>query len=448
MALPPRIEGVLRGRRRLPATGLAYPARRFIEREGASGRLLMVAAAIALAWANSPWSDAYGSVWGHEVTFDLGGLEVRESLRAWINDGLMTVFFFLVTLEVKRELIGGTLASRRTAAFPVAAALGGMLAPAAIYLSISLVTGAPARGWGVPIATDVAFVLAGLAFISPGAPPVMVTFLLTLAVVDDIGAIVVIAAFYSTSIDWAALGVVVVIVGIIVGMQRLGLRMRTLYATAAVALWLAVHESGVHATLAGVILAALTPASPSLELPEFQRRAPALMDRIQEDDPDQDAEPERALGELEELTSRTEAPLERLENAFQPWSGYVILPLFALANAGIRIDPGTLVASLTSHIALGVALALALGKPLGIVGGSWLARASGLAEPPDGLRWRHVVVVALLGGIGFTVSLFITNLAFADATAHEAKIGILAATLLALLAATIVRRGILRDAFD
>jgi len=414
---------------------ISGPAQQFIHTEGASGRLLLGAAIIALIWANSPWSDSYARLWDYHVSLDLGFIHVDESLRHWVNDALMAIFFFLVTLEVKREITRGELSTRQKAAFPVAAAIGGMVVPAAVYLAFNAGTEF-SHGWGVPMATDIAFALGALALLGRGAPPALVTFLLALAVVDDIGAIAVIAVFYTETLNLGAAMIALALIGAVVAAQRLGLRAIPAYVVIGAALWLATLESGVHATIAGVALGALTPSKPNLDIRNFYESALPLIRVIEVQSEAHEPDAQSALGELESLVYQTESPLERLEHLIHPWSGYVVLPLFALANAGVPLNVDAMRDAVSSSVTHGVLFGLWIGKPVGIVLAAWLAVRLGFATLPLNVSWPQVTAVGVLAGIGFSVSIFITDLAFVTAAATEqAKVGILAATLLAVLCA-------------
>lgn len=439
MNLPRRSAGELDARRggSLVTRGLSLPAQQFIFTEGASGRLLLVAAIIALVWANSPFSDDYDALWSHVVSIDLGFIELTEDVKHWVNDGLMTLFFFLVTLEVKRELLHGQLASFRTAALPVAAAIGGIVGPAVIYLALN--ASGEASGWGIPVATDIAFALAALALLARGAPVALVTFMLTLAVVDDIAAIGIIAVFYTDSIDLTALSFAVLFLGVMFTAQRAGVTGFGAYWVIGLIAWIAMHESGIHATITGVLVAAITPAAARVSVERLASEGAVLLERAVGSDHNSS---EAALGELETLVADTEAPLERLERAIHPITGYLVLPLFALANAGVSLSPDALSDAIESQVTLGVYLGLVAGAPIGVLLFSWLAVKSGLAALPAGVGWRQIAGVGALAGIGFSVSIFITDLAFGDTPeAQQAKIGVTAAAVTAALLGWLLLRG-------
>ena len=402
---------------------IARPVRNFLNTEAAGGIVLLAATVIALLWVNSPFKDSYGSFWGTEFRLSLGSLELVQDLRHWVNDGLMTVFFFVVGLEIKRELVAGELNQVRKAALPAFAALGGMIVPAAIYLVLNL--GGPGeRGWGIPMATDIAFAVGVLALLSKRVPPGLKVFLLSLAIVDDIGAILVIALFYSGGLDleWlVGAGFVLVVIAV---MQRLRVFWVPVYVLLGAGLWLATFESGIHATIAGVVLGLLTPARPTdpRGYEEVFENASALSR-------ESDAEALRATTrEAQEVVSVA----ERLEYSLHPWTSFVVVPLFALANAGLVVSLDSFRNAATSRVTLGIVAGLVVGKIVGIAGMSWLAIRLNLAEAPEGVTRRHLFGAAAVAGIGFTVSLFITGLAFTDADlADAAKLGVLVGSIIA-----------------
>jgi NhaA family Na+:H+ antiporter len=415
-------------RRFHPAAALVDAARAFIQIEASSGVILLLAAVAALVWANSPWSDSYESVWHTTVRLDLDAVVFSDTLRHWVNDGLMALFFFLVGLEIKRELVHGELSSPRRAALPAIAALGGMVAPAAIYLAFNA-GGNGADGWGVPMATDIAFALGVLSLLNNRVPFSLKVFLLGLAIADDIGAIIVIAIFYTHSIDMTALGIAVLVIVALVGLQRTGLRNNDGYIVLGIFLWAAVYKSGIHATLAGVALGLLTPARPALDPDGFSASAGELVSRYQSSP---DEEKEGVLSQIEDLAHGTAPPVDRIEHNLHPWVSFGVVPLFALANAGVTISGDTVSNAATSPIVLGVALGLLLGKPLGIALATFIAVRLRLCDLPTDATWAQVASIGVLAGIGFTVSLLITGLAFTDtAFVDEAKLAILAASLVA-----------------
>jgi NhaA family Na+:H+ antiporter len=402
---------------------VARPVREFLRVEYASSVLLLAAAVIALVWANSPWSSTYEELWETHLVLDLGVLEIDESLQHWVNDALMVFFFFVVGLEIKYELVHGDLRDPRSAALPIVAAVGGMAVPAAIYALI-VGGGEGSSGWGIPMATDIAFAVGVLGLLGRRIPAPARLFLLTLAVVDDIGAIVVIALFYTADLDLEWLAVAIALLLVMVVMRRLRIWALPAYVVVGALVWLATLESGVHATLAGVTIGLLTPARPLLEervAREYAREA--IADR--ELDADE-------VARLQFLLSESVPMVDRLQTRLHPFSAYVVLPVFALANAGVVLDGGVLREAVGSTIALGITLGLVVGKPLGIVLASLLAVRLGLGRLPDGTGWRMLTGLGAVGGIGFTVSLFIAGLSFPgeELLTSEAKVGILAGSLL------------------
>jgi len=404
----------------------------FLRTESGSASLLLAATLIALVWANSPFSGAYEDLWGAELSVDVAGAEIREDLRHWVNDGLMVFFFFVVGLEIRRELAMGELTDRARAAVPAVAALGGMLVPAALYLALNA-GGAGARGWGIVMATDIAFVLGLLAIIGPRFPGPLRVFLLTLAIVDDIGAIAVIALFYSDGIDPVALGAAVVLAPLVFVVNRVRIWRGPAYFLAGLALWIAMHESGVHPTIAGVILGVATAVHPP------QRGAVERAARIGRSFRQA---PSPGLARATSLSiADSVSPNERLQTLLHPWTSYVIVPIFALANAGVVLDGESLSNAATSPIALGIVLGLVGGKLLGVTAATALAVRSGRGRLPEGLGPVRITGGAALAGIGFTVSLFVSDLAFTEeAIKAEAKVGVLAASLLAAALATAIFR--------
>ncbi len=408
---------------------------RFLHAEAAGGIALVVAAAVAIAWANSPWDGAYHDLWEAGLSFDLAFVTVSQDLRHFVNDGLMTLFFFVVGLEIKRELLRGELASRRRAALPVAAAAGGMVVPALIYTAVNR-GGAGAHGWGIPMATDIAFAVGVLALAGPRVPAALNVFLLALAIVDDLGAIAVIAIFYTEDLSPEGVAWAVVVIAAIVAARYAGVRSVIFYALAGLLLWLAVFESGIHATVAGVILAMLTPSGPVRTREQYHAALSQLMDELREADASADREGQDAItSEIDNLTDEREPPLDQLQRLLHPWASFVIVPVFALANAGLELSGSFLGDFATSPVGLGVAAGLLLGKPIGIVAACWLSVRLGFAELPAGTRWAQITAVGAVSGIGFTVALFIAGLAFdSPDMVDEARAGIFVASLIAAAA--------------
>jgi NhaA family Na+:H+ antiporter len=409
---------------------LMRPLEEFLGTETLGGVLLLIAAVAALVWANMP-GDSYLEFWSTHISIDLDFLQLDLSLAEWVNDALMAVFFFVVGMEIKREVLRGELAAPRKAALPVAAALGGMIVPALIYLAFNA-GGDGADGWGIPMATDIAFAIGVLALLGNRAPLALKVFLLALAIADDLGAIAVIAVFYTEDVDLAWLAFAVALMAVTYAMGRLGVRDLIVYVAVGVIAWVAVHESGVHATVAGVAFGLLTPIRPHFGRAELEGPAQAYLEQAVEADRlgvEGMEERSTALRELEEVARESQPVLDRLEHALHPWTGFVIVPIFALANAGVDLGGGAVGDAVGSQVTLGVMLGLIVGKPLGIFVFSWVAVRLGIATLPAGVHFGHVVGAGMIAGIGFTVSIFIANLAFDDAgLVSEAKIGILTAS--------------------
>lgn len=429
-----------------PIERVLRPIREFIHLEAASGVVLLVATALALAWANSPWAGGYTGLWQTELTIGLGGFVLTMDLLHWINDGLMALFFFVVGLEIKREVLVGELASPRQAALPIAAAAGGMALPALIYTAVA--AGSPgAAGWGIPMATDIAFALGVLALLGSRVPLALKVFLTALAVVDDLGAVLVIALFYTPDVSWSHLAAAAAILAAAAAANRLGVRQPLAYALLGSGLWLAVLLSGVHATVAGVLLALTIPAQVRVDPRAFVARGRAYLDEFEqasapgtplESSPLMNAHQQAAIQALEMAAEQAEAPLQRLEHFLHPWVAFLVMPLFALANAGVGLGPGA-GAAMGQPVALGVAAGLLVGKQVGVTLFSWLAIRTGLGVLPPSISWRQIYGAGWLAGIGFTMALFIANLAFDDAALlAAAKIGILAGSLVAGVAGWLI----------
>ena len=418
------------GSDRALARSVARPLGRFLHVEAAGGVVLLAATVVALAWANSPWSSGYAELWSSQAGVSLAGHSLVLDLRHWVNDGLMTLFFFVIGLEIKQEVVGGQLASPRAAAIPAIGAVGGMVVPAAVYTAVNA-GGAGADGWAIPMATDVAFALGVLALLGRWVPPGLKVVLLALAIVDDIGAIVVIAAFYTSDIEPGWLAAAAAGLAAVALIRRRGVRYMPVYAVLGAAVWFATYRSGVHATVAGVALGLLTPARPLMPEVDADRVAGELSG-----DTAVSAAEVRAIS----FRIRESVPVaERLQDLLHPWTSFVVVPLFALANAGVAVSSGALADAATSPVTLGVVLGLVVGKTVGVAGAVALGRRLGLGVLPPGVTMRHVVGMGGLAGIGFTVSLFVTGLAFGDgALADQAKLGILAASVLAAAVGAVV----------
>lgn len=418
---------------RFLARSVARPVKRFLAIEAAGGALLVVAAVVALVWANSPWSGSYDALWASELTISVAGHGITEDLRHWINDGLMTLFFFVIGLEIKGELVAGQLRHARDAAVPVLGAIGGMVVPAGLFLAFNL-GGDGSAGWGVPMATDVAFALGVLALLGSRVPGELKVLLLGLAIIDDVGAILVIALVYSDGVGLGALAVAVVGLGMVAALQRGRVRYLPVYVVVGAVVWLATFESGIHATIAGVALGLMAPARPFLPEVDADRIADELSGDVHV-----------TAGEVRSISFRLRESIpvtERLQDLLHPWTSYVIVPLFALANAGVAISASGLADAAGSPVTLGVVSGLVVGKLVGVSVAIILAVRFGLGRLPAAVTTRHVVGLAGIAGIGFTVSLFITALAFDDpALTDQAKLGVLAASTIAAIIGTVILRG-------
>jgi len=431
----PRTRGKLeqRSERSYVARRVSLPIQSFISTEVFSGAVLLLAAVVAITWANSPWDESYSDLI-HE-TFELkffGVVHIEEDLQHWVNDGLMTLFFFVVGLEIKRELFRGELRGVDKAALPGLAAVGGMLAPALIYTALNA-GGAGEAGWGIPMATDIAFALGILAVIGSRIPPQLRIFLLALAIADDIGAILVIAVFYTDQIALDSLAVAALLLALIYAMNRLGVQDTLPYLLVGLCVWAAVFESGVHATIAGVALGLMTPVHPYYGRGKFLPTISELLDRFRHARQEDDTEmAEQIFGQMEDVIEGSEAPVDRLERTLHPFTSFVVVPLFALANAGVPLHGDIISDSLHSSVTLGIIIGLLVGKPIGILLASWLAVRTGIARLPHNVTWPQMLGVGILAGVGFTVSLFINELAFSSQEPiDQGKIGILAASVAA-----------------
>jgi NhaA family Na+:H+ antiporter len=410
-----------------PIDTITSPFVRFAKMEAAGGILLLGSTIAALVLANSRWEQGYQAIWHTQVTVGFGRFFLSESRHEWINDGLMSVFFFLVGLEIKREVLIGELSSLRQAAFPFIAALGGTIVPALVYIIVAHGSGAE-KGWGIPMATDIAFALGVLVLLGNRVPLSLKIFVTALAIVDDIIAVLVIAIFYTAQIHFFSLAAGLALVALSFGANLLGIRKPAVYALIGICAWAAVLQSGVHATVAGVLLAFTIPARTYLDRDHFLNRCRRVLDRFEAAPPDS-YEAHAAIHTLETQCELVESPLHRIEHILQPWVSLLIMPLFAFANAGVRIL-GNVSAAARHPVSLGVALGLFLGKPIGI----WLfARLSvgiRLATPPAEVSWGKIFGASWLCGIGFTMSLFIATLAFGEGTLLDmSKIGTLVSSV-------------------
>ena len=422
---------------------------RFFRTETLGGVVLLAFGLGALIIANSPLAEAYNHLWEIPLMVEISDHQLSLTLHGWINDGLMAIFFLLVGLEIKRELLAGELSSARQAALPIACAIGGMVVPAAIYLLFNF-GGIGSHGWGIPMATDIAFALGALNLIAPRAPIGAKVLLTALAIADDMGAVLVIALFYSEAIVWSALAGAAVTLLVLIGFNLIGVRHLWPYLLGGVALWSFVHGSGLHATIAGVALAFTIPTHTRINAVEFSREASSLLDDFNRTETGDllvltSKGQQEALFSLQRASKGVTAPVLRLEQALHNFSAFVVMPLFAFANAGVKID----LSVQHLEIGLGVLTGLVFGKPLGIMMAALIAVKMGIARLPQAVNWRSLLGYAFLAGIGFTMSLFVAMLAFDDtALVDAAKRGIIAGSLLAGVAGAVMLRvgRALRDA--
>ncbi len=405
------------------------PFARFLRIEATAGGVLLLCTAVALAWSNSPWADAYRVFWDTSVGLHWNGWQLSHPLRRWINDGAMTLFFFVVSLELKRELMLGELRDLRKTAFSIAGALGGMLVPVALFALLARGT-TGSHAWGIVMATDTAFVIGGLALLGSRIPPGLRLFLLSLAIFDDVGAIVVIAVAYGGGIEWRALAWAAAVLAVTWSVGWSGVRQLPVYAVLGVLAWLAVDASGIHPTLVGVLLGVMTPARRWVSGLRMQAILGKVMARVPGAARDDGAEERRDLRRAGIAVRESVAPVVRLELALHPWVAFVVLPLFALANAGVSLAP----AGVDGPLVLAIAVGLACGKPLGVVAFCYLATALRLATRPPRLPWPLVAGAALLTGIGFTMSLLVAELALPPPALDSAKLGILSGSVLSAVA--------------
>ena len=403
---------------------------RFVQSETSSSVLLFGATVVALVWANSPWSASYFALWKLPVQIGRRPL-LSMDLHHWIDDGLMVLFFLVVGLEIKREIVKGELSSFRQAALPIMAALGGMIIPAILYFTLNR-SGPGARGWGIPMATDIGFAMGVLALLGKRIPSSLRVFMLALAIVDDVGAILVIAFFYTPKISLSALAVAggLLALLVVISVRRAPV---SVYAVVGFFFWAAVLSSGVHATIAGVILGLIAPIKPKFRPEELAESAEPLLRNFRAQISSQEkSSAEATLSALDQLLRGTDSIAERLERSVHPWVCYLVLPLFALASAGVNLSTEKLKLAIASPIALGILLGLVLGKAVGITAFSFLAVQSKIAGMTEGLTWPGIAGVGILAGVGFTVALFISSLSFADdALVATAKVAVLVASLAA-----------------
>ncbi len=416
----------------LSSNPLVRPFQQFVRMEAAGGVLLLICAVIALIWANSPLAAGYFELWQSKMTFSVGGIEIDKPVILWINDGLMAIFFFVVGLEIKREILTGELSSPKKAGLALAAALGGMLVPALVYVGFNWGSDT-IGGWGIPMATDIAFALGVLSLMGSRAPLALKVFLTALAIVDDLGAVLVIAFFYTAEVKMSYLGIGAGFLALLIAANVFGIRRTAVFVVLGLGLWYAFLKSGVHATIAGVLLALTIPAKRKIDTVSYRDKVRSLMTIFERDTSPGQMEPTRdqvdAMHMIESTTEKLDTPLHRMEHALHGWVAFFIMPIFALANAGVALGAGV---DFGSSVTLGIIFGLFFGKQIGVTLFAWIAVKMGFAELPQGVTWRQVYGVSLLTGIGFTMSLFIANLAFTDAAVLDsAKVGILAASVIA-----------------
>ncbi len=427
---------------------LIRPIQKFLRLLASSSILLLAATVIALVWANSPWHDTYHDFWHAPVTLGIGPFVVQESLHFWINEGLMAIFFLVVGLEIKRELIVGDLSSPRQAALPIFAAIGGLMVPALIYFLFNPPGSEFSQGWGIPVVTDIAFAIGVLTALGNRVPLGLKVFLIALAIVDDLAAIVMIALFYSTGLQmsWILLALVVLL-GLLI-LNRAGVDKTSPYLILGFILWVVTLQTGFHATVAGVLLALLIPAHGKIDPARFHEYGQMALERFYKAGipPDKsiiltNQEHRASVHMLESLCEEVQPPLQEVEHALVPWSSFFVLPLFALANAGVHVEFAALGDALLHPVTFSIILGLFFGKQIGVTLFAWLAVKIGLANLPAGVHWPAIYGAGILSGIGFTMSIFISMLAFTDPMLIDyAKIGILAASLMSGVLGALVLR--------
>lgn len=427
-----------------PAERFLKPLHSFIHKEYTSGVVLFMAVLVAIVWANSPCSKSYNHLWETHISVSFAAATFDQPLHIWINDGLMALFFFVIGLELKQEFMVGELSSVRKASLPMIAALGGMIVPAVIYAALNTTSGAIA-GWGIPMATDIAFALALLAVAGRNIPPQVRVFLSALAVADDLGAVLVIAFFYTSSIAWMPLLIGLAFLGLLVGVNAAGVRSAWIYLLLGIIVWMGFLFSGVHATIAGVLVAFTIPARTKINEGDFSRKLGLLGARFEQeiplDGPLLTLSQHKTIGEIEHLCRAAETPLQKIGHTLHPWVAFIIMPVFALANSGMTIG-SDFFSAILNPISLGIICGLALGKFIGVQLFTWIGVKLGITALPQGVSWKHIRGVAMLAGVGFTMSLFVSGLAFADAERQtQAKYGILLASLIAAcLGVVLIRR--------
>lgn len=436
----------------LPPTRLLGPLEKFLHAETTAGMLLFGSAVVALIWANSPWADVYHHLWENHLAISFGNYSIDKNLHHWINDGMMAMFFFVVGLELKREIMAGELSNPRKAILPLVAALGGMVVPALLFSAFNY--GTPgASGWGIPMATDIAFALGILALLGKRVPVSLKVFLTALAIADDLGAVLVIAFFYTSEISFMNLGIGIFFMMVLLIANYLGVRNTLFYGIVGIAgVWMAFLLSGVHATIAGVLAAMAIPARAKIDEISFAESMNRLVTHFKSIPPNDVTllEPAQyeALHRINLLTLEAATPLQRLEHNLHPWVAYLVMPLFAFANSGIELSSSVFNATFFEGVSMGIVSGLVAGKLIGVFGSTWLMHKLKLAELPADFTWSHVIGMGFLAGIGFTMSLFVTNLAFDNPDLiREAKVGIFtASTISGTLGYFVLKRVLRRSA--
>jgi len=429
---------------REPIDVVLSPLRRFARYEAAGGLVLIAVTVIALVWSNSPAASSYTGLWNKTlVSIGVGSWGLEKPLVVWINDLLMSFFFLLVGLEIKRELLVGELRSPRKAVVPIAAAIGGMAVPGGLYALVNI--GEPTmRGWGIPMATDIAFALGVLALLGSRVPVSLKIFLTTLAIIDDLGALAIIAIFYTENLKPEYLLYAAIVTALMAGLNLAGFRRFVVYQLVGAVLWYLILKSGVHATITGVVVAMIIPARTRVSGAHFLAYAQGTLDLFQKEGVKNrrawttPVQQSAALA-LEDASTKIQTPLRRFENMLLPISAFFIIPVFALSNAGVALD-ADIAGTVASPVYLGITLGLVLGKPIGVLLGTWLVVKSGLGALPTGASWPQILGIGFLSGIGFTMSLFIANLAFAQEQLDQSKLAILAASLIAGITGFIILR--------
>lgn len=431
-----------------PLDRIVAPFQRFASLQTSSGIVLLFCAILAILWANSPWGETYEQLWSTDMVVGFGEYVLARPLHFWINDGLMVIFFFVVGLEIKREILVGELSSPRQAALPAIAAFGGMLVPAVVYATVNY--GTPGiRGWGIPVATDIAFALGVLALLGDRVPAAAHVLLAAVAIADDIGATLVIAFFYTEDLYLGALLVGLGVFALMCLLNRAGARSPLVYALLGVGLWLAFLRSGVHPTMAGVLAAVAIPTRTRMDSDEFVRVTRQYVEGFASSgelgaSTLTNARQRSIVQALEQACEAAQTPLQRLEHMLQPWVSLVIMPIFALANSGVILD-SRVIDHMLDPVAIGIVLGLVLGKHIGIFGASWIAVKLRLGDLPHGLHWGHIYGLGWLGGIGFTMALFIAGLALQGTPNHAiSKAGILSGSLIAGVIGYVILRVVTR----